>query len=428
MAIFFGSAGEGEHDERADRAYFTEYADPTDRVYLTEHADPIDRAYLTDLTNRADGHTRYMSLALQLARATQGQTSPNPPVGAVVVNGGKIVGIGAHLAAGQPHAEVHALQMAGQEASGATLYVTLEPCNHHGRTPPCTEAIITSGVRKVVVGSTDANPAVNGAGLARLREAGIDVVTGVLQRECATLNEAFFHYMTTKRPFVTVKTASTLDGKIATKTGDSRWVTGEQARAYVHRLRHVHDAVMVGIGTVLADNPLLTTRLPEGGRDAVRVVVDSQLRTPLEAYVCDTSQAPTWIFCTERRDRGKEAALAARGVRVFTAGAGPRVDLSELFAILGREHIVSVLVEGGSALNGSLLEGRFVNKVVAMIAPKLIGGRDSMTSYGGVGSDRMNDALSLSAARVHKLGNDLCVEGYVSRPRAGGDRHIYRDN
>lgn len=357
-------------------------------------------------------HERYMRIALELASATRGQTSPNPHVGAVLVKEGRIIGIGAHLGAGTPHAEVHALQMAGEAAEGATLYVTLEPCNHHGRTPPCTEAIVTAGVARVIIGCADANPQVGGAGVARLRDAGIDVVKGVLETECRRLNEAFFHYIQNGIPFVTVKTASTLDGKIASPTRDSKWVTGETARGYVQRLRHEHDAIMVGIETVLADDPQLTARLPEGGLNPIRVIVDSRLRLPLDARVCDTSVAPTWVFCTVGHDPAKRQALADRGVCVFTVGSGERVILKEMLRILGEHEVTSVLVEGGSTLNGALLKEGLVHKVIAFLAPKLLGGQTSLTSFGGEGWESMSEAVSLSEVQVRPFGEDLCVIGY----------------
>lgn len=370
-----------------------------------------------------DSYERYMRVALDLARAVRGQTSPNPTVGAVIVKQGRIVGTGVHLQAGAPHAEVQALAMAGAEALGATLYVTLEPCSHFGRTPPCTKAIISAGIRRVVIGCLDENPLVNGSGAEVLREAGIQVITGVLEKECFQLNELFFHYIRTKMPFVTVKTASTLDGKVATRTGDSKWVTGSEARMYVHRLRHEHDAVMVGIQTVLADDPQLTTRLPEGGKHPVRLVMDSRLRIPLDCKICDTREAPTWVFCTHLCDPEKEKALISKGVRVFKAGLGPRVDLAEAFRLMGGEGITSVLVEGGSTLNGTLLKEGWVNKVIAFIAPKLLGGAGSLSSYGGEGWDRMSDAVSLTDTVVRQFGSDWCVIGY---PEAGGNKCVYR--
>jgi diaminohydroxyphosphoribosylaminopyrimidine deaminase / 5-amino-6-(5-phosphoribosylamino)uracil reductase len=362
-------------------------------------------------------HEDWMRLALELARATEGQTAPNPMVGAVVVSRGRLVGSGAHLKAGTPHAEVHALDMAGDKAKGSTLYVTLEPCDHFGRTPPCTEKIIAAGVARVIVGSLDPDERVSGRGIARLREADVEVVTGVLEEECTQLNEAYFHHRRTGRPFVTLKTAMTLDGKIAAATGDSRWITGESSRTYVHELRHRHNAILVGVGTVLADNPRLTARLEPGGNHPIRVIVDSRLRTPLDAAVADVSEAPTWIFTTEFADRHKMERFREKGIRVTVAGSGPRVDFGAVLDELGREGILSLLVEGGGEVNASLLAGRYVNKVIAFIAPKLLGGKNSPTPVEGESPERMAEALPLERVRVERFGDDICVTGYLEGRR-----------
>lgn len=359
---------------------------------------------------------RWMELALRLAEAARGQTSPNPLVGAVVVKDGQLLGSGAHLKAGTPHAEVHALEQAGKSAKGSTLYVTLEPCNHYGRTPPCTERTISSGVRRVVVGSTDPDPLVSGKGVQRLREAGLSVKTGVLADRCTRLNEAYFHHRRTGFPFVTLKAAVTLDGKTATSDGDSRWVTGEAAREEVHRLRHQYDAVLVGSGTALHDRPQLTVRLPGGGKNPLRVVVDSRLRMPLNSPLADVESASTWVFCTDEADSGREAALTARGVRVYRTGAGSRVKLESVFRRLGREGIVSVLTESGGELNASLLREGWVNKVMFFIAPKILGGRDSLTAVGGTTVDQMKDALLLEDVSVDLFGRDICVTGIPRKP------------
>ncbi len=258
-----------------------------------------------------------MQLALDLARKTKGQTSPNPVVGAVVVKDGRIVGMGAHLKAGEPHAEVHALNMAREEAENSTLYVTLEPCSHYGKTPPCAERIIKEKVKKVVVAVLDPNPLVSGSGLYMLSEAGIEVTVGVLEKEASQLNEFFHKYITTRLPFVTVKTAMTLDGKIATSTGDSRWITGESSRNFVHQIRHQHDAILVGIGTVLKDNPSLTVRTEQKGVNPVRIVIDTHLKIPIEAKLITDQEAPTWIFTTKRENESKIAVLKEKGINVI---------------------------------------------------------------------------------------------------------------
>ncbi len=354
-----------------------------------------------------------MRVALELAKATEGQTSPNPMVGAVVVRQGHMIGSGAHLGAGTPHAEVHALHQAGDLARGATLYVTLEPCCHHGRTPPCTERIISSGVARVMVGAKDPDIRVSGRGIARLREAGIEVVTGVLEEDCLKLNEAYFHHRRTGKPLVTLKTAMTLDGKIATAGGDSKWITCEASREYVHELRHRHDAILVGVDTVLADNPKLTTRLKPGGISPLRVILDSRLRMSLEAAVTDVSDAPTWIFTTNRADPVRIRQFQDKGVRVTVTGDGPRVDVGAVLSELGRAGILSVLVEGGGQINASFVADRHVNRVIAFIAPKILGGKESPTPVEGKSPERMAEALKLTNIRVMRFEDDICITGEV---------------
>ncbi|MFC7442183.1 bifunctional diaminohydroxyphosphoribosylaminopyrimidine deaminase/5-amino-6-(5-phosphoribosylamino)uracil reductase RibD [Laceyella putida] len=358
-------------------------------------------------------HEDWMRLALELARAATGQTSPNPMVGAVVVKNGKMVGAGAHLKAGTPHAEVHAIDMAGHEAEGSTIYVTLEPCNHIGRTPPCTEKIIASGIRRVVIGTVDPDEKVRGRGIARLRDAGIEVIEGVLAEECQRLNEAYFFHRRTGRPFVTLKTAMTLDGKIATVTGDSRWITGEASREHVHLMRHQHDAILVGIQTVLFDDPKLTARLIPGGNHPVRVILDSRLQTPLDAAITEVSEAPTWIFTTEERDRERERRLRDKGVRIVSTGTASRVDLEKVLEVLGKEGILSLLIEGGGTVNAAFLQQGLVQKVIAFIAPRLLGGKDSPTPVEGENPHRMQSSLSLKDVRVTQFDQDICVTGYL---------------
>ncbi|MCL6480003.1 MAG: bifunctional diaminohydroxyphosphoribosylaminopyrimidine deaminase/5-amino-6-(5-phosphoribosylamino)uracil reductase RibD, partial [Peptococcaceae bacterium] len=312
----------------------------------------------------------YMQMALDLARQALGRTSPNPMVGAVLVKDGRVIGQGYHTRPGTPHAEIHALREAGERAAGATLYVTLEPCCHQGRTGPCTEAILAAGVKRVVAAMTDPNPLVSGRGLERLRRAGIEVTVGVMEEEARRLNEVFIKYITTRRPFVVLKTAMSLDGKIATRSGESQWITGPQARLAVHRLRDRYDAVLVGINTVLKDNPSLTTRIPqEDGRDPVRVIVDSLARTPPEARVItQQSSAPTIIAVTEKAPAQNLRRLERAGAQIVVVpGNGPRVDLAGLMAELGRREITSVLVEGGGEIHASFLEARLVDKVIWFI-------------------------------------------------------------
>ncbi|WP_073155470.1 bifunctional diaminohydroxyphosphoribosylaminopyrimidine deaminase/5-amino-6-(5-phosphoribosylamino)uracil reductase RibD [Seinonella peptonophila] len=356
----------------------------------------------------------WMKLALTLAEATTGQTGSNPMVGAVVINDGRLVGQGAHLRRGEAHAEVHALQMAGERARGGTIYVTLEPCNHHGQTPPCTEAILKTGIQRVVVGSTDPDSRVSGQGIARLQQAGLEVKTHVLQEECNRLNEAYFHHRLTGLPFVTLKMATTLDGKIASHTGDSRWVTNEISRERVHELRDQYQAILVGVQTVIADDPELTTRFKIGGKHPIRIIVDSQLRTPFTAKVIDVSTAPTLICTTEAAMKSEHAEqFQAKGVQLLECGAGNRVDLGLMLQQLGKQGILSLLVEGGGTINGSLLAEHRVQKVIAFIAPKILGGKRSLSAIGDPSPDRMADAIELDQISWEQYGNDLCVTGYV---------------
>ncbi|NPV27725.1 MAG: bifunctional diaminohydroxyphosphoribosylaminopyrimidine deaminase/5-amino-6-(5-phosphoribosylamino)uracil reductase RibD [Firmicutes bacterium] len=357
----------------------------------------------------------YMGRALELARLAEGRTSPNPMVGAVLVKDGQIVGEGYHQKAGTPHAEVHALRQAGDRARGATLYVNLEPCSHYGRTPPCAEALIQAGVARVVAAMTDPNPLVAGRGMKLLAAAGIKTEVGLRAAEAQRLNEVFIKYITSRRPFVVLKTAMTWDGKIATSTGQSRWVTGSAARTYVHRLRNIYDGIMVGIGTVLADDPQLTVRL-EGipTRNPVRIVVDSRLRVPLQAQVVNQlSNARTIIATTEQAPREKITELEQRGVEVLVVEGRERVDLNQLMLRLGERDICSILLEGGATLNAAALEAGIVDKVLNFIAPKIIGGAMAPTPVGGVGKQVMNDAWCLNNCSVDRIGEDFLLTGYL---------------
>ena len=354
----------------------------------------------------------YMREALRIAEYARGRTSPNPLVGAVIVRDGTIVASGWHRAAGEPHAEIHALRMAGELARGATLYVTLEPCAHHGRTGPCAEAVIAAGLARVVVALSDPNPLVAGRGIHLLTAAGIEVTTGVCEDEARRQNEIFLKWVTTKRPFVTLKTAMTLDGKIASHTGASQWITGAAARARVHAYRNEYDAILVGIGTVLADDPSLTTRLEHGtGKNPLRIVLDSEARTPLDAKLVADGAAPTIIVVSERADHRRVNLLRACGAEVVTLGA-QRVDIAALLDYLGARDITSLFVEGGAAVNWSLLAGGSVDKVHAFIAPMLMGGETAKTPIGGTGFDSPQTALRLRDVTVEQLGADILVTGY----------------
>lgn len=358
-------------------------------------------------------HEDWMRLALNLAQATTGQTGSNPMVGAVVVKEGRIIGQGVHLQRGEAHAEVHALRMAGEQARGGTIYVTLEPCNHQGNTPPCTEAILQAGLERVVIGSTDPDVRVAGQGIARLQQAGLDVIPGVLASECDQMNEAYFHHRITGLPFVTLKMATTLDGKIATSNGDSRWITNEASRQRVHELRDQYQAILVGVNTVNADDPALTCRLPVGGKNPLRVVVDSKLRTQPSAKIADVKEAPTLIFTTDpyiHSDRAEQ--LRSHRVQVIAAGSGPHVDFSKLLQYLGEQGILSLLVEGGSAIHGSLLAEQRVQKVITFMAPKLLGGANSLTAVAGPNPKWMSEAIHLTNLSWESFGDDLCITGY----------------
>lgn len=360
---------------------------------------------------------KYMAIALELAARARGRTSPNPMVGAVVVKDGRIVGRGFHEKAGTPHAEVHALREAGELAKGATIYVTLEPCSHYGRTPPCSEAVIRAGVARCVAAMVDPNPLVAGRGLEQIGQAGIEVASEVLEEEARRLNEVFIKHITTKEPFVVMKIAMTLDGKIATRIGHSRWITGPAARERVHQLRDEYDAIMVGVGTLLADDPALTTRLPEGGRDPVRIILDSQARTPLEAKVLNQdSPADTIIVVTNRAPEKKVVALEQAGVKVLAVpDKEGQIDLKCLMSILSQEGITGILLEGGSQINGAALAAGIVDKVISFVAPKLIGGETAPGPVGGPGVTTMDQALNLTSLKVEKIGEDILVEGYLEK-------------
>lgn len=363
--------------------------------------------------NERSLHEKYMRLALENARAAQGQTAPNPLVGSVIVNDGRLVGIGAHLKPGEPHAEIHALRMAGDHARGATIYVTLEPCSHHGRTGPCAEAIVQAGLARVVVAAPDPNPLVAGSGIRILREAGIEVIEGVLREESERLNEVFNRYIVSKRPFVTVKSAVTMDGKIATRSSSSRWITSAEAREDVHRLRHESGAILVGVQTILHDDSQLNTRLP-GGRNPLRIVLDSTLRIPEHARVITDGEAPTWIFTGSQADPDKRRRLESAGVRVIET-SGERVNLDEVLDALGAGEISSLLVEGGGQVIASFVEQGLADKLVLYMAPKLVGGKDAPTFVEGLGISDMNDAVQLTGLRAEPLGPDLKFEAYFPK-------------
>jgi len=360
--------------------------------------------------------TKYMRLALRLAARGLGRTSPNPAVGAVLVQGGTVVGTGYHEAAGGPHAEINALAAAGDLGRGGTLYVTLEPCNHHGRTPPCTEAILRSGVRRVVVGCLDPNPQVSGGGAEVLRGRGLDVEVGVEEEGCRRLNDAFIKHVTTGLPLVMAKVAASLDGRIATRTGDSRWISNERSRRFVHRLRWAADAILVGVGTIVADNPKLTARVPTGGRrKPLRVILDTHLRTPLESWVVTSGEeAPTVIATGPEPDWTRLAVFEKKGVEVLPLPLEEGwVSLPALLKVLGARQITSVLVEGGAEVHGSFFRAGLVDKVYFFFAPKIMGGRDAVPMVGGTGVASVAESALLSRLRLRRFDGDIMVEAYV---------------
>ncbi|MEH7483827.1 bifunctional diaminohydroxyphosphoribosylaminopyrimidine deaminase/5-amino-6-(5-phosphoribosylamino)uracil reductase RibD [Neobacillus drentensis] len=356
-------------------------------------------------------HEFYMELALKNASAMKGQTDPNPLVGAVIVNDNRVVGIGAHLKAGEPHAEIHALRMAGEAAKGGTIYVTLEPCSHYGRTGPCAVAIVEAGIKTVVIATLDPNPVVSGNGVEILKDAGIEVIIGVLQEESQKMNEVFNKFIVEKKPFVTLKSGITLDGKIATYASNSKWITSEQSRQDVHLLRNENMAILVGVNTVIKDNPELTARIPNG-RNPIRVILDSTLKIPLDSKVVTDNLAETWIFTCQKYDQDKEKTLKSLGMKVFPTNGVEKVDPKEVMEILGEHLISSVLIEGGGTINASFLENKCIDKVILYFAPKLIGGRHAPTFLEGSGIEKMADAVDLVDTSIIKIGKDYKFIGY----------------
>lgn len=363
-------------------------------------------------------HEDYMKRALELAKTAMGHTSPNPMVGCVVVKEGRIVAEGCHEKYGEFHAERNALTKCREDVEGADLYVTLEPCCHQGKTPPCTDIIIEKKIGRVFVGAMDPNPKVAGNGVRLLREKGIQVETGILEKECLELNEIFFHFIRTGMPFVAMKYAMTLDGKIAAYTGDSKWVTGENARKHVHELRNKYSAIMAGVDTVLADDPMLNCRLPEG-TDPVRIICDTHLRIPEESQIVTSASEIRTIlaYAGDEKEEKKQKLLSA-GVELIRCGDGDQVDLELLLQKLGEMQIDSVLVEGGGTLHGSLLLTGLVNRVYAYVAPKLIGGKEASSPVEGAGFARMREAEVLSEIEIIPFGEDICITGKMPEKEA----------
>jgi diaminohydroxyphosphoribosylaminopyrimidine deaminase / 5-amino-6-(5-phosphoribosylamino)uracil reductase len=356
----------------------------------------------------------WMRRALRLAAKARGRTSPNPMVGAVLVRGGRVVGEGYHSRAGEPHAEIVALDCAQERARGSTLYLNLEPCVHQGRTPPCAPRVVQSGVKKAVIGMSDPNPRVEGKGIRILEEGGLEVRVGVLEEECRRLNEAFFKHITTGIPFVILKAAATLDGKIATRNGDSKWISSEASRRLVHRLRNEVDGIVVGIGTILKDDPLLTARVARG-RDPYRIILDASLRIPEDAHVIGTLPSKTILVTTEKASPEKVERLRERGVEVWRLGSVEgKVDLKACLARLGGMGMMSLLVEGGSQIYGSFLDEGLVDKFFLFLAPRLMGDPQALSIFGGRGTDHLQEAISLRDMKVKRVGGDVLIEGYIN--------------
>ena len=360
-----------------------------------------------------------MKLALELAKKGIGRVHPNPMVGAVIVKDGKIQGQGYHKKCGEGHAEVNAFKDAeekNENVEGAEMYVTLEPCSHFGKTPPCADKIIEKKISKVFIGTLDPNPLVAGRGVKKLKDAGIYVEYGILESECYKLNEVFMKYIVKKEPFVVMKTGMSLDGKIATYSGESKWITEEKSREDVHNLRNELTGIMVGINTVLKDNPQLTCRV-NGGRNPIRIIVDSTLKIPIDCKIVNTAkEVETIIATTDKANLDKINSLEDKGVKIIVVPSkNGKVNLKELMTILGKLKIDSILLEGGGTLNFSALEEGIVDKVKIYIAPKIIGGKDSKTPIEGKGIDNLKDAFKITNLSVSTIKEDILVEGYVEK-------------
>jgi diaminohydroxyphosphoribosylaminopyrimidine deaminase/5-amino-6-(5-phosphoribosylamino)uracil reductase len=382
-------------------------------VYLINQSTNF---YLTSQLKMNDQN--FMQMALDLAIKGEGFTSPNPMVGAVVVKDGKVVGDGFHEVVGGPHAEVNAIDAAGKLATGATLFVTLEPCNHTGRTPACTQKILDAGISRVVVAMPDPNENVVGGGSEYLKRHGLQLTTGVCEKQALKQNEAFVKYVTTGQPFVIAKCAATLDGRIATRTGDSKWVTGAAARRFVHRLRHAVDAIMVGINTVQKDDPSLTTRLDDrAGKDPVRIILDTHLSMAPDARVLQqASAADTILVAGKGAERKKKTVLEKAGARVIeTPLKYNQIDVAALMVQLGAMEISSLLVEGGSQVLASAFHAGIVDKVQFFYAPKVLGGDDGVPICSGPGAELMSQSVAIKDISVHRFDDDVLIEGYVEK-------------
>ena len=393
-------------------------AERNDRILLPMQCAPNSSGVFF-MPETVSKESEYMRRAIALAKNGEGRTNPNPLVGAVLVKNNEIIGEGFHQKYGGLHAEREALKNCeenGNSAEGATLYVTLEPCCHFGKQPPCTQAIVEAGIRRVVVGSRDPNPLVHGKGNSFLREQGIEVTEDFLKDECDALNPIFFHYISTRTPYVALKYAMTADGKTASKTGKSKWITGEKSRLFVHQLRNRYSCILAGIGTVLSDNPLLTSRIP-GGRNPVRIICDSKLRIPLDCNIVQTAkEIPTIIACCQENE--KKSALEKSGCEVLCLPGKTGVDLKKLTKTLGERSLDSVLIEGGSEIHYSALEAGIVQHIYAFTAPKIFGGK-AKTPVEGEGIELPENCFQLELERIEKIGDDILAEYNVPQ-NAGG--------
>ncbi len=378
-------------------------------------ADLTDQLFSALAAMTTANDSAYMQMALTLARKGLGKVSPNPCAGAVVVRDGQVIGKGWHRRVGTPHAEINALKEAGPRATSATIYINLEPCNHHGRTPPCTEAILTAGIKRVVFGMFDPNPQAGGGG-AYLAQQGLEVVGGVLAEQCRRLNRPFIKWASTGQPWVLLKAALSLDGRIATISGASKWITGEKSRRVTHRLRCQSDAILVGVETVLADDPALTTRLPgRGGRDPLRIILDSHLRTPPTARVINRNSAATWIFCGPQADDNRARRLREAEVEIHQVGlaADGFLALPEVLAGLGSAGVSTLLVEGGGRVHGAFLREQLADELAFFIAPMLIGG-DGLAVVGSLALNDLDQTPRLSEISHRRYGDDLLIRGLLN--------------
>ena len=393
-------------------------AERNDRILLPMQCAPNSSGVFF-MPETVSKESEYMRHAIALAKNGEGRTNPNPLVGAVLVKNNEIIGEGFHQKYGGLHAEREALKNCeenGNSAEGATLYVTLEPCCHFGKQPPCTQAIVEAGIRRVVVGSRDPNPLVHGKGNSFLREQGIEVTEDFLKDECDALNPIFFHYISTRTPYVALKYAMTADGKTASKTGKSKWITGEKSRLFVHQLRNRYSCILAGIGTVLSDNPLLTSRIP-GGRNPVRIICDSKLRIPLDCNIVKTAkEIPTIIACCQENE--KKSALEKSGCEVLCFPGKNGVNLKKLTETLGERSLDSVLIEGGSEIHYSALEAGIVQHIYAFTAPKIFGGK-AKTPVEGEGIDFPENCFQLELERIEKIGDDILAEYNVPQNASG---------